>query len=200
MWRLVDRIAYEENVRVVRNPIGWPIGPVRQWLDQRFLVRVPAWAVQDLRVHLPPHAMGSPGLHVLSMTSAAWLAQTSLGDETRVIPLCAVALSAHPALLQRMQAQFGLEVQLLPIGIYSWFLSLARSGQGLVLQAAFWSWPWSLRWPTLPSACCCQPWESPTSSESANSAPTDIGRSMRQSAHRRSRLRAPVRRLRSLSA
>lgn len=141
MWRLVDRIAYEEMSESVRNPY---------WLAHRTLYDrgstnvswyaflLGLYKIFGFHLHLTRWARLA--LHVLSMTSAAWLLKRLLGMRRAVIPLCAVALSPTLLYFNAMQAQFGLELQLLPISIVLLVsFPCARLARGLVLQAAFWS-------------------------------------------------------------
>jgi len=76
-----DRIAYEE----MSGGGIWLAHRVDSG-STRFLVRVPAWAVQIFGFHLQPHAMGfaCPARPVHDQRGMA--AQTSLGDETRGHP------------------------------------------------------------------------------------------------------------------
>jgi len=141
MWRLSNRIAYEEIAESVRNPY---------WLDQRTLydhvstnVSWYAFILGLYKIfgfHLHLARWIRLALHVLSMTSAAWLLKRLLGMRRAVVPLCAVALSPTLLYFNGMQASFGVDLQLLPIGIVLLVsFPCARLASGLVLQAAFWS-------------------------------------------------------------
>jgi len=192
MWRLVDRIAYEEMSESVRNPYCWPIGPC---------TTVARPTSPGMRSCLGCTRFS--GFTCTSRDGLAWpctscpdqrgmAAQTSLGMRRAVIPLCAVALSPTLLYFNAMQAQFGLELQTAShqhrtLG----FFPLRAPGQGPGLAGRLLVVGHG-RFVGLPAfGLCCQPWESPTSSESANSAPTDIGRSMPSVYSSRSRLRAP---------
>jgi len=199
MWRLVDRIAYEEMSESVRNPY---------WLAHRTLydsgsTNVSWYAfllglLQDLRVSPAPHAMGSPGPARPVHDQRGMAAQTSLGDETRGHPLCAVALSPTLLYFQRHAGPVRLEVHTASHRIVLLVsFPCARLARGWSCRPPSGRWPWSLRWPTLPSACCCSLGNRLPRRSPPILAPTDIVDLCRQSAHRRSRLRAPVRRLRA---
>jgi hypothetical protein len=141
MWRLVNRIAYEEIAESVRNPY---------WLAQRTLydrgstnVSWYAFILGLYKIfgfHLHLARWVRLALHVLSLISAAWLLKRLLGTKRAVVPLCAVALSPTLLYFNGMQASFGADVQLLPIAIVLLVsFPSARLAKGLVLQAAFWS-------------------------------------------------------------
>ena len=191
------------NVRVgAESLLVGPSDAVRPRLDQRFLVCLPARAVQDLRVSPAPHAMGSPGSTRPVHDQHGMAAQTSLGDETRGHPPVCRCPLAHPALLQCHAGSVRPRTatashQHRTLG----FFPLRAAGQGpglagrllVVGHGRFVGLP-RLR-PVAASLGNRLPRRSPPILR-----PQTLGDLCRQFAHRRSRLRAPVRRLRSLSA
>lgn len=140
-WRLGDRIAYEEIAESVRDPYWLGRGA----LYDRGSPNV-AWYAAMLGLyktfgfHLHLARVFRLILHVLSITSVAWLFKRLLGVKRALVPLCAFALSPSLLFFNGMQTSYGSDLQLVPICLVLLVLipaaSLARS---LVLQALCWS-------------------------------------------------------------
>jgi len=148
---------------------------------------------------LPARAVKISGFTCTSRDGLAWLytsfhdqhgmaAQTSLGMRRAVIPLCACL--SPPALLQCHAGQFGLELQLLPSARAVGFFPFGRLARGW-FAGRFWSLAMvaSLAYPLRPVAAALG---IVYLVGVAQFCATDIGRSMRQFAHRGLAFVAPV--------